>query len=146
MNRWRSREGADEVNAARLIEEAEQFLSGRYLETALAGAADLPAATWLSAIAHGDTTMVARVARSAEPRSPLPPEYETWGRVLEQLAMQTEELVETTAIPLERIQRNVLIPLELALLLSPTGPATLYRLVCSMFELIAENPAPERSS
>ena len=144
MKQWRQRATGDEGDAARLVEEAEQFLTGRYLETAVATLPEVPAAIWLSVLAHGDATMLRHATRASDAGVLVRPDFDTWFRVLEHLARVVEELVES-GMSLEHLQSEVLVPLELAVLLSPTGPVTFYRLASSLLDEIRDNAKSERA-
>ena len=142
MHRLRREESRHDAHD--LVEEAERFLAGDYLDIALRDCAEVPAAIWLSVLAHGDAVTI-RSARERALTASSRVELEPWRRVLALLAHRIEELVERAAIPLAVVQRVALIPLELELLCTSVGPMTLYRLACAMLDEAAVDLQPRRS-
>lgn len=132
--RWRMRQNGAAGPAASLVEETELFLGGGYLEVALAESVDIPAWTWLSTLAHGDDGTLREAEQFGASHGGIRPEYDTWGRVLQQLARQVRAILDTGRCSLEEIQHDLLMPLELTIMGSAIGPATLYRVVSSMLD------------
>jgi hypothetical protein len=116
-----------------LASEAEQFLNGGLLDVAFASSDDVPAWIWLSAIAHGDAPLLARTKNWLSDHQGARPELNGWGRVLQHLATRLLETSEAMGCPTSDLQRNLLVPLELAVTITPVGPATMCRLVNAMF-------------
>lgn len=140
-NRQPGSDGSHKV----LVAEAEHFLRGHYLEVAYGTAHEIPAWVWLSTLAHGDAATLLAAEEWLSTSTARRSEYDTWGRVLQLLARQVRVMTETTPCTLAEIQRDVLVPLELAILASPVGPATLYRLVTSMLDHVRTRVDIERS-
>jgi hypothetical protein len=116
-----------------LASEAEQFLNGSLLDVAFASGDDVPAWIWLSAIAHGDAPLLSRTQNWLSDHQGARPELNGWGRVLQHLATRLLETSEAIGCPASDLQRNLLVPLELAVTITPVGPATMCRLVNAMF-------------
>jgi hypothetical protein len=55
-----------------------------------------------------------------------------WGRVLQHLTRRLLETSEAIGCPASELQRRLLVPLELAVTMTPVGPATMCRLVNTM--------------
>jgi hypothetical protein len=132
------RDGRQEVGLTdSLAEEAEQFLTGRYLDLAFATAQDVPAWVWVSTLAHGNRDDLARSEHWLDQHRGLRPQYDAWGRIVQMLSRQIRETIETVGCSLQEVQRDVLVPTELAILAVPVGPATMYRIVSSALSEIA---------
>jgi hypothetical protein len=117
------------VGPVSIAEEAEQFLAGRYLDIAFATERDVPAWVWLSALAHGDVADLSLAETWLSDHLGLRPEYDAWGQILQMLAAEIRETIARVGCTLVELQQDVLLPTELAVLASPVGPATLYRIV-----------------
>jgi hypothetical protein len=112
-----------------LASEAAQFLDGGLLDVAFASGNDVPAWIWLSAIAHGDAPLLARTKNWLSDHRGVRPELNGWGRVLQHLTARLLETSEAMGCPTSDLQRSLLVPLELAVTITPVGPATMCRLV-----------------
>jgi hypothetical protein len=115
-----------------LASEAEQFLSGSLLDVAFTSGSEVPAWIWLSAIAHGDESRLARIQNWLSDHQGFRPELNGWGRVLQHLSTRLLETSEAMGCAPSDLQRSLLIPLELAVTITPVGPATMCRLVSAM--------------
>jgi hypothetical protein len=115
-----------------LASETEQFLNGTLLDVAFASGDDVPAWIWLSAIAHGDAPLLARTKHWLSDHKGVRPELNGWGRVLQHLTTRLLETSEAMGCPTSDLQRSLLVPLELAVTITPVGPATMCRLVNAM--------------
>jgi hypothetical protein len=115
-----------------LAGEAEQFLNGSLLDVVFAGGDDVPAWIWLSAIAHGDEPLLAHTRNWLSDHAGIRPELNGWGRVLQHLTTRLLETSEAIGCPVSDLQRSLLVPLELAVTITPVGPATMCRLVNAM--------------
>ena len=129
---WWSRKWESQGHNLSVAAEAESFLSGRYLETMFDSLDEIPAWAWLSVIAHGDERVLERSEHWLQEHRGARPELDGWGRVLEHVARQLVTTAAAIGCPVTELQRHLLIPLELAVSLTPVGPATLYRLVNAM--------------
>jgi hypothetical protein len=121
----------DELSKS-LVQETQRFLDGKYLEIAYVCGHDMPVTTWLSTLAHGDRDVLERASKWTVEYGNARPEFETWGRVLAVTAGQILATTSEVNCSLGQLQRDLLIPLELAIMTTPVGPATLYRLINSM--------------
>ena len=126
--RWRRIKQSHDL-ADSLADEAERFLRGRYLDVAFATERHVPTWVWVSALAHGDDTDMALCERWLSDHGSERPELNAWGHVLQVLAHRVRETVARTGCSLVDLQEEVLLPIELAVLEAPIGPATLNRLV-----------------
>jgi hypothetical protein len=115
-----------------LASETEQFLNGSLLDVAFASGDEVPAWIWLSAIAHGDAPLLARTKSWLSDHEGVRPELNGWGRVVQHLTARLLETSEAMGCPTSDLQRSLLIPLELAVTITPVGPATMCRLVNAM--------------
>jgi hypothetical protein len=115
-----------------LANEADQFLNGRLLDVAFASGDDVPAWIWLSAIAHGDRSLLGRTQNWLTDHKGARPELNGWGRVLQHLTTRLLETSDALGCPASDLQRSLLVPLELAVTITPVGPATMCRLVNAM--------------
>jgi hypothetical protein len=115
-----------------LASETEQFLNGSILDLAFASGGDIPAWIWLSAIAHGDAPLLARNKNWLSDHQGARPELNGWGRVLQHLTTRLLETSEAIGCQTSDLQRSLLVPLELAVTITPVGPATMCRLVNAM--------------
>jgi hypothetical protein len=128
-----------------LVAEAERFLSGRYLDDAYEANREVPGWVWLSTLAHGDAETLEAAEHWLAVERPVRSEYDTWGRVLQLLAREIRSMTETTTCTLSDIQRELLVPLELAIIASPVGPATMYRVVMSMIDHVRNRVESKRT-
>lgn len=115
-----------------LANEAQQFLNGGLLDLAFASGGDVPAWIWLSAIAHGDAPLLACTKNWLADHQGVRPELNGWGRVLQHLTTRLLETSEAIGCQTSDLQRSLLVPLELAVTITPVGPATMCRLVNAM--------------
>jgi hypothetical protein len=106
------------------VSEAQQFLDGRLLDIAFESGGDVPAWVWLSAIAHGDAPTLERAQHWLSDHQGMRPELNGWGRVLQHLTKRLLETSEAIGCPASDLQRNLLVPPELAITMTPVGPAT----------------------
>jgi hypothetical protein len=140
--RWRIRQEvrSEPASPVSIADEAERFLAGRYLDIAFDTQRDIPAWIWLSALAHGDTRDLSLAATWLSDHQGLRPEFDAWGRVLQLLAREIDDTIATVGCRLVQLQQDILQPTELAILASPVGPATLYRIVsAALTEVIAKS-------
>jgi hypothetical protein len=130
---WRPRRRQDpQPTDGELVNETEQFLAGQYLEVAFAREGDLPTWVWLSTIAHGNEDQLSRAEDWLSEHEGLHPELRSWGRVLQHISRQMLDTAAFIGCSVSELQRNLLVPLELAVAITPVGPATLCRLVDTM--------------
>lgn len=115
-----------------LVLEAQCFLDGNYLDIAFSDNRDVPVWAWISIIAHGERESVEHAATWLTDHEGVRPEFDMWGRVLQNIARQVLNVASFPRCSLGDIQRELLIPLELTIIMTPVGPTTLYRLVSSM--------------
>jgi hypothetical protein len=115
-----------------LASETEQFLNGSLLDVAFASGDEVPAWIWLSTIAHGDEPLLARTQNWLADHEGARPELNGWGRVLQHLTTRLLETSQAMGCPASDLQRSLLIQLELAVTITPVGPATMCRLVNAM--------------
>jgi hypothetical protein len=130
---WRIRHHEPVDTGALLVAETERLLSGRYIDVAVGNRQVIPSWAWLSAVAHGDEAWLERAANWIREHDELHPEDECWGRVFEFLAGRVIDTAAAMECSISEIQRDLLVPLELAVMLTPVGPATLCRLVEAIF-------------
>jgi hypothetical protein len=130
--RWRFRQPREERPGDSIADEAEQFLAGGYLDIAFVNERDVPAWIWMSTLAHADGATLERAEHWLDHQREMRPELELWGRMLQLLARRVHESYVAIGCSLEDLQREVLVPLELAVSAASIGPATLYRIVDSM--------------
>jgi hypothetical protein len=144
--RWKHRSASsqrrDDDGVAR---EAEQFLEGLLLENAFTTGKEIPAWVWLSTLAHGDEPTLIRVTEWFHDHGGVRPEYDEWGRVLQYAAVQVLETSRIVGCALSKLQREVLVPLELAIITTPVGPATIYRILTSTLSEVRTHVGIERS-
>jgi len=129
--RWRLRRHDPERDGG-LVSETESFLRGQYLDIAFDNDADVPAWVWLSVIAHGNEDVLLRARRWLSDHSGCRPELNGWARVLQHEASEILDTAAAVGWSLQDLQRELLVPLELAVTITPVGPATLSRLVQTM--------------
>ena len=130
--RWKLRHQDSHRPGESLVNETEQFLSGGYLEFAFASGRSIPAWAWLASVVHGDESALIRAQCFVRDHHGTRPEYDCWGRVLQLLARLVLDSARAMGCSVSEIQRELLIPLELAVMLTPVGPATMCRLVEAM--------------
>lgn len=141
---WWSRHllARDEIGVAA---EAAGFLNGQYADTAFLSSNDVPAWAWLSVIAHGDRATLERCARWMDEHRGARAELDNWGRVLQHVSRRLLESSDELGCSIIHLQRQLLVPLELAVSLTPVGPATLYRLVNAMLSDVHSRAKTEQS-
>jgi hypothetical protein len=121
----------DDGGPAQLVGETEAFLTGALAEAIEARAGTVPDWVWINRLAHGSATDIAALAAErARRRDP------GWRRAR---AMLAQDLLDAAAThgPLERIQRDVLVPLELRLAESPVLVTSPGHLVTRMLAALA---------
>ena len=91
-----------------------------------------PAWVWLSTLAHGDEETLKRATNWVNDHQQTRPEYDEWSRVLQYAAVQVLDTSRIVGCKLSKLQRELLVPLELAIISTPVGPATVYRILTSM--------------
>jgi hypothetical protein len=109
-----------DVDNTDFADECEAFLAGRWAETREDTTRPLPMWAWLNPIAHGDLEQVRALAAVVDPPS---------GPERLQAAVAQAVLGALPATELPRVQREVLVPLELRLLGSPTSPRHVLELI-----------------
>jgi hypothetical protein len=107
--RWRPRSRL-ERSAATVVTEAERLVDGSSFDEQVARHRVVPAWAVVGALAHADRS---RLVALEEGRTPGP--SRRWSAVLSYLAAEVARCA-TSDVELSRIQRQVLIPLELDLL------------------------------
>ena len=142
--RWRNRD-PDAEGAELLVAEVEQFLEGHYLDVLFDSRREVPAWAWLSLLTHGDEETLRELETWNARHGASRPELETWVRVLQLLARRLLAMSETIPYSVVEIQRELLVPLEIAIMTSPIGPATMYRVVISMLEHARARLGSERT-
>jgi hypothetical protein len=130
--RWKRRRCGSRQSDSILVSEAQQFLDGRLLDVAFESGGDVPAWVWLSAIAHGDAPILEHAQHWLADHEGVRPELNGWGRVLQHLTTRLLETSEAIGCSARELQRSLLVPLELAVTMTPVGPATMCRLVNAM--------------
>jgi hypothetical protein len=141
---WWSRHSSarDEIG---IVSEVSRFLSGRCLDSAFCTAEDIPAWAWLSVVAHGDSATLERSARWMDEHRGARPELDNWGRVLQYTSCRLLQTADTLGCSVIELQRQLLVPLELAVCLTPVGPATMYRLVNALLTDVRSKAGIEQS-
>jgi hypothetical protein len=94
-----------------LIGEAEAVLAGRYAEHLESGQRPVPAWAWVNLLAHGTEEGL----REARARLGEPGASQRWRDARGYLAGEILGVVEVGGIPLDELQREVLVPFELRL-------------------------------
>lgn len=114
---WRDRHD-DRVGTSDswIVEQCAAFLDGSYRELLMCRHQPIPAWTWINVLAHGDEEEVRR--RAAEPVG-----ADDCDAYLARLARHTLVKMRTEGVTLREVQHAILIPLELALIVS-IGSAT----------------------
>lgn len=110
-----------------LVDEAEAFLTGDYARRARYLGGTLPGWAWLNPVAHGDLARIRRLRRylrgALAPFDSLP--REQWKGVQRALVEDVLRIVADDPERLSRVQRRVLVPLELQLIqFEKNGPLT----------------------
>jgi hypothetical protein len=106
MRLWKTKR-ADTCRTDGLVVECEAFLSGRYREYLAAQNRPVPGWAWINQLAHGSLDDVRSMAGHPVADDPL--------SVVVDLARRVVGLIDAGLSTLEGIQRQTLIPLELAL-------------------------------
>jgi hypothetical protein len=109
-----------DVDDTDFADECEAFLAGHWAETREDNARPLPMWAWLNPIAHGDVEQVRALGAVANPSS---------GPERLQAAVARAVLNAVSASELPRVQRELLVPLELRLLGSPASPRQVLELI-----------------
>lgn len=107
------------ASSARLVADAEAFLSGVYAHHLRHHQDAVPGWARLNCLAHGDLASLHKCRRSfAATKSAAFADWpeENWQRAQQLLASELLELVDNDPDNLSRVQRNVLVPLELRLI------------------------------
>jgi hypothetical protein len=127
QDRDRSLEPSDRDVDSALPDECAAFLAGRWAEERDDPERPLPMWAWLNLVAHGDLDRIQAVAARTDGAS----------RGSDQLQSVLARAV-ISAIPageLTRVQRDVLVPLELELINTPSSPRRVLELVTTaLFE------------
>jgi hypothetical protein len=126
---WKLRRHGPKQSDSILVSETQQFLNGHLLDVAFESGGDVPAWVWLSTLAHGDAPILERAQSWLSDHQGMRPELNGWGRVLQHLTRRLLETSEAIGCPPSDLQRSLLVPLELAVTMTPVGPATMCRLV-----------------
>ena len=129
---WKLRRYGPKQSNSILVSETQQFLDGRLHDVAFASGDDVPAWVWLSAIAHGDALNLEHAKNWLSDHQEVRPVLNGWDRVLQHLTKWLLETSEAIGCPTSDLQRSLLVPLELAVTMTPVGPATMCRLVNAM--------------
>jgi hypothetical protein len=106
--------GEDE---ARLVEECEAFLGGRYAERLCRSGAHVPAWAWTNLLAHATESELEEQIRLSEYQMALPSD---WRRARCYLAGEVLRVARSNG-PLARLQADRLVPLEQQLSTLPTA-------------------------
>jgi len=109
-----------DVDDTDFADECEAFLAGRWAETREDTSRPLPMWAWLNPIAHGNVEQVRALAAAVNPASGP-------GRL--QAAVAQAVLGAVPGSELRRIQRELLVPLELRLMGSPASPRQVFELI-----------------
>ena len=102
---------------ARFVDETESFLSGTFAQEMRARGDAVPGWARLNVLAHGDLATIEGLRQSSGATAPAyVDEDDAWSSAVRVLATELAALVEGDAGLLMRIQRSVLVPLELRLI------------------------------
>jgi hypothetical protein len=115
----RMRRVASTSGAARLITDTEEFFAGTYAEHLRRHHEQVPGWARLNTLAHGELSDVRFLRRSLAARKAAAFadwHEETWRKAERTLAGEVLEIVRSDADTLARVQRRILVPLELALM------------------------------
>jgi hypothetical protein len=121
----------DDGDGPRLVGETEAFLAGGLAEVIEARADTVPDWVWINRLAHGSGSEIAALAAErGRRRDP------GWRRAR---ALLAQDLLDAAAAhgPLERLQHDVLVPLELRLAASPVLITTPAHLVTRVLAALA---------
>jgi hypothetical protein len=129
---WKLRRNGPKETDSLLVTEVKQFLDGQLLDIAFESGGEVPAWVWLSTIAHGDARILEHAENWLSDHHGVRPELNGWGRVLQHLTRRLLDTSEAIGCPTSDLQRSLLVPLELAVTMTPVGPATMCRLVNEM--------------
>ena len=143
---WWSRQFTSPQGESGLAAEVERFLSGHHLESIFDSAEEIPAWVWLSVVAHGDDEVLERTQHWLAEHHGVRPELDAWGRVLQLVAAQLVETAAAIDCEVSELQRQLLVPLELAVSLTSVGPATLHRLVTVMLSDMSSQSDVDQAS
>jgi hypothetical protein len=144
---WRKRKRQREpvVNAAvfdsGLGDECEAYLAGQLAAYLRDARRPVPAVGWLNQVVHATTNELALLAVGTTNTVPAT----TWQRAVGYLARTVLERARETGRPIDELQRDLLLPLELELLGHPDAvdfdPADLVRLALARLYELPELPA-----
>jgi len=125
----------DDGGAGRLIGETEAFLAGSLAEAIEARAETVPDWVWINGLAHGTPDDIATFAADRGRRRD-----SGWRRARGLLA---KDLLEAATVhgPLERLQHDVIVPLELRLAASPVPIGSPAHLVTRVLAALAVDKA-----
>jgi hypothetical protein len=121
----------DDGGSAQLVGETEAFLAGALAEAIEARAGAVPDWVWINGLAHGTPAdITAFAAKRGRRRDP------GWRRARALLAQDLLDAAKAHG-PLDRLQRDVLVPLELRLAASPVLIASPAHLVTRVLAALA---------
>ena len=113
------------VEGARLVADAEAFLSGNYARILQNHGDAVPGWAYLNMIAHGDLRSLHQTRRAPgranSSMAVADLSEETWRNAQRTLATELLELVNDDPQMLARVQQRFLVPLELQLMNTETG-------------------------
>jgi hypothetical protein len=121
MWRRRKREDGDDgvpVPETGVGEECEAYLSGRLAAYLQCRDRPVPPVGWLNQVVHGTPNELAFLASCANSYAIQPA---TWRRAVGYLSQMLIERAEETFRPIEQLQQELLVPLELELMGDPTA-------------------------
>ena len=99
--------------ARKLVGETERFLQGCYADDLAEVGLPVPVWAWTNLLAHGTDRQLREIAPLATATVTATPGE--WRQARSFLATEILELVDDQGVPLDQLQRTVLIPLELQL-------------------------------
>ncbi len=133
---WRPKVRRPSWGGPALADEASAFLDGRLQEHLFGGAGGrhAPPWVWLNAVAHGDATLLQQIVDTAGP--PADPILD-WGEARAALAGELLARAGDDRAVVQRLQREVLVPLEQNLAdATELTPARLYEIAVDEMRLI----------
>jgi hypothetical protein len=110
-----------------IADECAAFLTGEYAQTLLAAGYEVPPWAWLNSIAHGGESRLHAAIGDVRTRAVFRRRAEQWQTTVRRIALEILAAATTRGIPAARLQRDVLVPVEFALMARPTGPRAVLR-------------------
>jgi hypothetical protein len=115
-----------EEGAGGFIRECEGLLNGELLVGFTGNKGAVPEWAWISVLAHASTEYLVSCASSSRSAGRC-----VWERTVAYVATLILDHAASTGQPVETLQHEIILPLELGLRSRPIGPSTLVRVVRS---------------